>query len=226
MDKQCSKCKETKPLEQFYRFKHARDGYQTHCKLCMDARRKQNAKANPSREREMRRRWEEKNPEYKKAYKKRPHMVAYALSYSAEWYQKNKDRLKPIRALWQAKNYHLGRKEKMVQNEANRRARKRGAEGDHSLAEVWSLYAQQKCLCAACKQSLDGSFHRDHMVPLIAGGSNFIGNIQLLCGDCNRIKGPRSNEWLLQQINAVRRQAGESNGVHRRLLELEQHQRK
>jgi 5-methylcytosine-specific restriction endonuclease McrA len=212
MDKQCSKCKETKPLDLFYKQKAGRFGVGSQCKNCMDLRRRINAAANKDRERRVRRAWEKSNLEKKKAYRSRPERKAYASDFSRKWYQENKARLKPIRAKWFEENYETKRKPAMVQHQANRRARLRGAAGEHSLAEVWALYAKQKCLCAACKQSLDGNFHRDHIVPLVAGGTNFISNIQLLCGDCNRIKGPRSNEWLLQQINAVRRQVGDSDG--------------
>ena len=212
MDKQCSKCKETKPLDLFYRMKSGLFGVAGECKKCMDLRRKTHAAANKDRERKARRAWEKANPEKKNAYRRRPDRKKYQQEFSRKWYLENKARLKPIRAKWFEENYETKRKAAMVQHEANRRARLRGSEGEHSLAEVWTLYAKQKCLCAACKQSLDGSFHRDHIVPLVAGGTNFISNIQLLCGSCNRIKGPRSNEWLLQQINAVRRQVGDSNG--------------
>ena len=35
---------------------------------------------------------------------------------------------------------------------------------------------------------LNGVFHRDHRVALANGGTNDIGNIELLCGSCNQRK--------------------------------------
>lgn len=45
-----------------------------------------------------------------------------------------------------------------------------------------------RCDCGA---SLKDGFHRDHRVPLVAGGSNDITNIDLLCGPCNLRKGAK-----------------------------------
>ena len=43
--------------------------------------------------------------------------------------------------------------------------------------------AQQHC-CAYCKQKTF-KLHKDHVVPRSLGGTNFIWNIQALCGPCN-----------------------------------------
>lgn len=69
-----------------------------------------------------------------------------------------------------------------------RRARQRGAEGTHTAQEVLTLFALQKGCCAVCRDQLPKSYHKDHIQPLKAGGSNWIRNIQLLCGSCNTTK--------------------------------------
>ena len=89
-------------------------------------------------------------------------------------------------------------KEKMVQNEANRRARKRAAGGSHTLEQVMELMERQQGVCACCQRSIRKEFHRDHIVALASGGSNDISNIQLLCPPCNREKGARSMEEFLK----------------------------
>lgn len=72
-----------------------------------------------------------------------------------------------------------------------RRARKRGAGGSFTAAQVREVYRKQRGLCASCGASLKDGFHRDHRVPLVAGGSNDITNIDLLCGPCNLRKGSK-----------------------------------
>lgn len=66
-----------------------------------------------------------------------------------------------------------------------RRARKRGAGGSFTAAQVQALFAKQRGCCAWCGASLKAGYHRDPRVPLALGGSNEITNIELLCGPCN-----------------------------------------
>ena len=69
-----------------------------------------------------------------------------------------------------------------------RRAAKRSAGGSFTAAQIDALYAAQRGRCACCRVKLNGVFHRDHRVALANGGTNDIGNIELLCGPCNRRK--------------------------------------
>ena len=81
-------------------------------------------------------------------------------------------------------------------------ARRRGAAGTHSYDEIRSLYEKQGRLCANpyCRVSLEAGHHEDHIVPIAAGGSNYIENIQLLCAPCNIDKGAKHPAlWLVEQ---------------------------
>lgn len=129
----------------------------------------------------------------------KPEHAAYMREYGKRWYAENKERLKPIRAAWHAENYATKRKPKMVQNEANRRARIRSAAGTHTLDQVLELCRKQKGKCACCRVSLGDRYHRDHITPLASGGSNDISNIQILCPGCNRSKNARDPIKFMQE---------------------------
>lgn len=68
------------------------------------------------------------------------------------------------------------------------RARSRAAGGSFTAAQIDALYLAQRGRCACCRVKLNGVFHRDHRVALANGGTNDIGNIELLCGPCNMRK--------------------------------------
>lgn len=217
-EKKCSKCGEIKPFERFYRMKARKDGYGPWCKSCMDSRRRLWAQKNPERDRALKRAEEKRNQARRNAYRQRPERKAWQQRYSAKWYLENRDRLKAIRAAWHSVNYLNGRKAKMVQNEANRRARRKSVGGTHALEEVMALYQRQRGLCSVCTTDLHNGFHRDHIVPLANGGTNDIKNIQLLCPSCNREKGPRSMEWLITRRSL---RQGDADGRRIRFHDLE-----
>jgi 5-methylcytosine-specific restriction endonuclease McrA len=70
-----------------------------------------------------------------------------------------------------------------------RRARERGAEGTFTSAEIKTLFERQRGKCVYCRKSIGKGYHIDHVMPLARGGSNWITNLALACGDCNRRKG-------------------------------------
>jgi 5-methylcytosine-specific restriction endonuclease McrA len=106
----------------------------------------------------------------------------------AAWAQLNKESLAKRRA-----EYYQNHIEQHRAWGRNYRARKRSAEGHHSVSDIQRLYKLQKHRCATCKTSISdktgpGKYHVDHVVALLNGGSNWPDNLQLLCRSCNSKK--------------------------------------
>ena len=65
------------------------------------------------------------------------------------------------------------------------------------------LFKQQNTCCNGCLVKLDiQHFEIDHVVPKSKGGGDYYENYQLLCANCNRIKGNRPMEYLRIKIRA------------------------
>jgi site-specific DNA-methyltransferase (adenine-specific) len=63
------------------------------------------------------------------------------------------------------------------------------------------LFKQQECSCNACGVEMRiFDFEVDHIVPKSKGGGDYYENYQLLCSNCNRIKGDRPMEYLRIKI--------------------------
>jgi hypothetical protein len=81
---------------------------------------------------------------------------------------------------------HALEKGRIAANE--RRARKMKAGGSFDEFDIDLLYEEQGGRCPYCRTELGDHFQRDHIVALINGGSNDIGNIQLLDPRCHFLK--------------------------------------
>lgn len=127
-------------------------------------------RANPDKKRALFKVWYDRNREA------RAKLKAEQRKASPEVFKARYDR-------WAAAN-----PEQVIAKNRLREARKKGAEGRHTGAEVKALLVRQKSKCASCATSLKTGYHADHIVPLSKGGSNWISNIQLLCPTCNHRK--------------------------------------
>lgn len=142
--------------------------------------------ANPGKAAETTRAWRAANPE----------KVAKANRY---WQIANPEKHAAATRAWQAAN-----PEKAAQYTRNRRALKKNAEGSHTVADVRTIFENQRGLCSNCQAKLFKSgkqkFHVDHVMPLALGGSNDKYNIQCLCPTCNLSKHAKDPlEWAKQQ---------------------------
>ena len=64
-----------------------------------------------------------------------------------------------------------------------------------------NLYKQQNGKCNGCSEDFKAwNLEVDHIFPKSKGGGDYIENYQLLCGNCNRIKGNRPMVYLMTKI--------------------------
>lgn len=160
--KTCTKCVQSKPLDQFYKKKQLRDGYTPSCKACIKiySEKYRSEYRDVIHQREQKRNRNRGSDYYSNRHKKR-----YANPIQ-------KSRIQ-IRA-------RLGRQK--------RRAILVDA-GTYTNVEWDQLCANYDhcCLCCGERRPLTA----DHIVPLSKGGANTIDNLQPLCQSCNSSKGNR-----------------------------------
>ena len=63
------------------------------------------------------------------------------------------------------------------------------------------LYGQQGGDCAGCSTHFESRhLEVDHIIAVSKGGTDHISNLQLLCGNCNRVKGNRGMDYLRDKL--------------------------
>lgn len=79
-----------------------------------------------------------------------------------------------------------------------RRARLAGSQGFYTEQQWEDLKKKLNYTCLACKRKEpEIKLTRDHIVPVVHGGSNFISNIQPLCLPCNQTKRTKTINYLV-----------------------------
>ena len=71
----------------------------------------------------------------------------------------------------------------------------------NSTAHKKTLYGEQEGRCNGCGTMFEmRNLTVDHIVPKAKGGHDHLSNLQLLCGNCNSIKGTKTHEELLAAL--------------------------
>lgn len=218
--KVCYRCKETKDYDAFKRDKNRTDGRYPYCKACCKAERdankdallayakayyadhaderrayaRQRAKENPERVAESRRKYlgSPKGQEWWKGYLPRHNARGQA------WRRANSSYMNTYQQRWgkaHPENW-------LVQRHA-RRARKARNGGRFTQMQWRLLKARYHYTCLCCGEREPAiKLSPDHVIPLAKGGGNDIGNIQPLCGPCNRRKYLATTDYRPAELSA------------------------
>ena len=221
--KRCSKCREWKPLSEFYGDKRKRDGKVSRCKPCANAQRLASVERNREHYRAYMAAWYESSADAKKAK-------------DAERYLANRDkRVEQIKA-WSANNPEARRRsaaesyrrnrdavlqrtrERAQANpeyraEVSRRRRARVAKATIGEVDLTALWVDCDGICYLCGIAIDADIAHpdpmskslDHILPLSKGGSHTQENLAWTHTRCNVRKGANDGRvHLPQRSRAVR----------------------
>lgn len=195
--KYCHACNQWKCCRAFSKERRTSDGLHWRCKECVksyqqgnidqiNARRRENRQEKADQYNAYNREYHRKNPEPKKARDRnyRQANVEKKNAIDKAWRDRNAEHVKASKREW--KHSHL--EEDKIKS-ANRRALKKQVGGSFTLQQWRDLCAYYDYTCLCCgRREPEIKLTADHVVPLVRGGSNSIGNIQPLCLSCNTSK--------------------------------------
>lgn len=163
--------------EKAARFREGNPGYEAE-------RARQRAEANPDKVRQKNKKWAAEQK-------------AAGYPYLKKWIAKNPER---ARKIWRDKGraWRLANPEKAAAQRHRKRARKSGAPGHHTGADLLALQEAFGGRCAYCPNEADTW---DHVVSMFHGGTNFIWNNVPACRSCNSSKQHNCHEGFLSRRN-------------------------
>jgi len=203
VSKICTKCHESKPLDQFGKDSRRRDGLQGRCKPCTNAANRVSYAANPERHAPSRRAYRAAHPDQKRIADRRwraenPKKVNAA---ARKWRSANPEKSRAASHRWAALNpesvtansraYQAANREARATIDHRRRARKRG-NGIFAVtaAEIAAMLAEPCYICGTAP-----SEHVDHIIAIARGGRHSVGNLAGACATCNQQK---SDGYLIE----------------------------
>ena len=179
--KTCTKCRQAKILGEFHKQPDTKDGFRGSCKACMAVYHRLRNQANPERCAIWRKSYAKAHPgkgaARSRAYRKaHPEKIA---TRGSAYKLANADKI-----ILANREYRKAHPEVYLKAHSKRRADKAG-NGTFAVTSK-ELRRIRRLPCTFCNANED--IHVDHVIPISKGGRHSIGNLQPLCGYCNRKK--------------------------------------
>lgn len=216
--KLCTKCNRILPATEFCKDRQKSDGLSSACRECRTTSTYRWRSQNIEHASAMQKLWEQNNKAHRRAYQNdwrsdnRERCRAQANDRRARdperhravdraRYARNKMQIRVVQRAWRHAHPEYGRKNNRLFYLRHKlefiaryikpyRARKSGAEGFWTVANIEAIAKMQRFRCAYCRKKIArDNWHVDHITPLIKGGSNWPSNLQLCCQRCNSSKG-------------------------------------
>jgi len=208
-------------LDVFARDRGKKDGRRSYCKDCGNAQTRTYYQRHAQEQRQSKRAYREAHPEavtqtlqryyWANSEQRRAdarayyhtHTEAYAARHKKRYAQESERLRACSRAYWAVHKEQVKARNKTwrashpvhVRGYARkRRQRLYRTAGSHTETEWQGLCAAYSQRCLRCGRA-DVRLTRDHIIPLVRGGSDFIANIQPLCGPCNSTKHTNTTDY-------------------------------
>lgn len=203
MTKWCSKCDQTKPVEDFNKNSNRPDGYAHWCRGCANEANSKYKKANRAKVSQAQREYRAANPDKVAAYyaahkeelnkKSRDHYAANKERYRENydrWVTENKERWTAYRNEWSRKN-GSGHRD---------RAKRFGVK--YTPINKTAIFERDEWICGLCGDPVDQAVPwpdlecatLDHVIPMSLGGDHVESNVQLAHFFCNLLKRGDNND--------------------------------
>ena len=180
MKKICTKCKENKPLEDFYIQSRNKDSRRPSCKTCDNKICKKYRENSKEERKQYKNNNREKIKKQKKVYRKKN--IERILKYEEQYRIENKEKIK---------NYYKTEQGKLLRKKIKhkRRAGELTTINDLTIKEKNIIFSLQSYKCISCNEYFDKVEPTlDHIIPVVNGGGFTKNNIQILCQRCNSSK--------------------------------------
>ena len=187
--KRCTKCGETKSLDEFHRDRSKPLGRRPDCRACQREYNRIWREANRDRKREYDREYYAANRDRKREYDREYYAAnrERRREYSREYRAANRDRYREY-----FREYRAANRDRCREHKHRRRARERSTTVEEfSLADVYAWWEElgiYTCFWCDLPFAEGDRIHVDHVWPLSRGGHHAVRNLVPACERCNLAK--------------------------------------
>lgn len=195
-NKQCTRCHQVKPIDQFYKNKRYKGGYTAWCKSCLAQDRKDRESQPEAKQhkREVNQKWYESNKEQIRP-KQNEYNRSKWMTDQATRDRKNRQKTESVNRRKSDPGFISKLKFWVHSSNHNRRSRIKTSRSDNPLTqEQWeSICKKYDYKCLRCGEVKPLTI--DHIIPLSKGGLHTASNVQPLCKSCNSKKHTQSIDY-------------------------------